>query len=60
MVNATLILLSLKKKFSRCGKMPKEPPKCVKRKEIEGQAILTSELLTMENQKKTQREEIKA
>ena len=35
-----------------CGKTPKNPPKRAKRKEIEGQAILTSELLTMENQKK--------
>ena len=33
------------------GKTSKDPPKRAKRKEIEGQAILTSELLTMENQK---------
>ena len=31
--------------------MPKEPPRRAKRKEIDGQAILTSELLTMEIQK---------
>ena len=32
--------------------MPKDPPKCMKRKEIEGQAILISEPLTMESQTK--------
>ena len=28
--------------------MPKDPPNCAKRKEIEGQVILTSKPLTME------------
>ena len=37
-------------KFSRWGKTPKDPPRHTKRKEIEGQAILTLELLTMERQ----------
>ena len=37
-------------KFSRWGKTPKDPPRRAKRKEIEGQAILTLELLTMERQ----------
>ena len=35
--------------------MPKDPPKCVKRKETEGQAIPTLELLTMDTQKKRRR-----
>ena len=37
-------------KFLRWGKTPKDPSRRTKRKEIEGQAILTSELLTMERQ----------
>ena len=37
-----------------CGKTPKDPPKRAKRKEMEGQAILTSELPTMNTEKKTQ------
>ena len=48
MDNATLKLLPLKTKFSRCGKTPKDPHKRAKRKEIEGQAILTLKPLTME------------
>ena len=43
-------LLPSEMKFSRWGKTPKDPSKRAKRKEIEGQAILTSELLTMERQ----------
>ena len=43
-------LLPLEMKFSRWGKAPKNPPKRTKRKEIERQAVLTSELLTMERQ----------
>ena len=39
-------------KFSRWGKTPKDPPRRAKRKEIEGQAILTLELLTMKRQTK--------
>ena len=50
-----LKLLPSKIKFSTKGKKvrdtPKEAPKHAKRNEIKGQAILTSELLTMENQK---------
>ena len=38
--------------------MPRDPPKRAKRKEIEGQAILTSELPTMDTQKKCKKHEI--
>ena len=38
--------------------MLKDPPKRAKRNEIEGQAILNLELLTMDTQKKTQKKEV--
>ena len=41
-----------------CGKTPSDPPKRAKRKEIEGQAILNSELLTMDTQKKCRKSEV--
>ena len=44
--------ITLKTKSSKSGKTPKDPPRRAKRKEIDGQTILTSELLTMEIQKK--------
>ena len=48
-------LLPSKMKFSTKGKKaweaPKEAPKCAKKNEIEGQATLTSKLLTMKTKK---------
>ena len=41
-----------------CGKTPRDPPKRAERKEIKGQAILTSELPTMNTQKKRKKYEI--
>ena len=41
-----------------CGKTPRDPPKHAKRKEIKGQAILTSELPTINTQKKCKKYEI--
>ena len=58
--NTTLRLLPSKTKLSIQGEKewetPKEAPKCAKRNEIEGQTILTLELLTMETQKNKERE----
>ena len=51
-------LFPSKTKFSTCGKTPRDPPKCAKRKEIEGQAILISKLPTMDTQKKCKKHEI--
>ena len=55
MANTTLRLLPSKTKLStkreKVRETTQESPKRVKRNEIEGQAIQTSELLTMEPQK---------
>ena len=60
MANTTLRLLPSKTKLSTKGEKvretPQESPKRVKRNEIEGQAIQTSELLTLEPQKNKERE----
>ena len=55
MANTTLRLLPSKTKLSTKGEKvretPKESQKRAKRNEIEGEAILTSNILTMEPQK---------
>ena len=47
-----------KTKSSTFGKTPRDPLKSTKRKEIVGQAILTSELPTMDTQKKHRKNEL--
>ena len=60
MANTTLRLLPSKTKLStkreKVRETTQESPKRVKRNEIEGQAIQTSELLTLEPQKNKERE----